>query len=149
MKIKVENQSFEAYRLITQKKYAKEIMSGLKTVEIRSFSDFYSDLFIDKAKQTVYDKYLENPDGSMSFDDMVKDIRFARLTNYSGSWFVDVEIYLPHICTLCQEDADFLKQSYGFEVEKSELEKYKDVPFEEKPMFFAIPLKRVVASEGL
>ena len=44
MKIVTDGNEVEAYRLITQKKFAQQILNGSKTVEIRSFSDFYNNL---------------------------------------------------------------------------------------------------------
>lgn len=39
MKIEVDGQQVEAYDLLMRKEYAKEIISGKKKVEFRSFSD--------------------------------------------------------------------------------------------------------------
>ncbi|SDE24792.1 hypothetical protein SAMN05421544_105116 [Riemerella columbipharyngis] len=73
-------------------------------------------MFVDKDKEKKFDKYLENPDGSMGIDDIVRnDIKYIRFTNYSQSWILDVEIYMPHIISPAdEEDVKFIRESYNF-----------------------------------
>ena len=148
MTIQHEGKHHEAYRLITKKNFASDILNGAKTVEIRDFSDYYNNMFIDSEKLKVFEEKQANGE-EVNFDDVVKDVRYMRLTNFTGSWFLDVEIYLPHICSACQEDAEFLNESYGFADIMQDVEKYEDLPMEEKPVFFAIPIKSVITHHGL
>ncbi|MBT0554274.1 hypothetical protein [Riemerella anatipestifer] len=152
MKIKVNNTEVEAYKLLMRKPYAEAIANGSKTVEIRDFSDFYHKMFVDKEKEKAFNKYLENPDGSMGIDDIVReDITHIRFTNYNQSWHLDVEIYPPHIISPAdEEDVKFIRESYGFNGLDDEPAKFKNLTDEDEvPMIFAIPIARVINRENI
>lgn len=152
MKITVDNKEVEACKLIMQRKFAEQIASGQKTVEIRDFSDFYRRIFVDKKKEEEFNKYLENPDGSMGIDDIVSDdVVYVRFTNYNQSWYLDVEVYQPHIISPAdEEDVAFIRDSYDFNDLDSEPAKFKSLTDEDEiPLVFAIPIKKIVNRENI
>lgn len=154
MKIEYNGKEVEAYRLITKKKFAQEIFEGKKKVEIRAFSNFYEKMFFDPVKSAALSERIENggsavdESGAYLIDQTMKDIDFARLTNYNGSWYLDVQITSISVCAMVKEDIEYLNNSFEFHDYDEEYKKFENHPIEEVPMFFAIAIGDIVNSHG-
>lgn len=148
MKIQHKGNEVEAYRLITKKKFAQQILDGTKRVEIRAFSNFYVNMFIDPERaEKQSEGLLEN--GIYSIDDTIRDTQYARLTNYSGSWHLDVRITSISVCGMFKEDIEYLNEHFNFHDYDQEYKKYENYPEDKVPMFFAIAIRDIIDSKGL
>lgn len=155
MKIDYNGKEVEAYRLITKRKFAQDIFDGKKTVEIRTYSNFFINMFIDPDKAEALTKSIESGgepvrnDGAYLVDDTIRDTEFARLTNYSGSWYLDIRITSISVCSMVKDDIEYLNKYFDFHDYDGEYKKYENYPVDKIPMFFAIAIRDITASKGL
>ena len=145
MTIEVNGKPVEAYHLIMKKENALDILKGKKKVEIRAFSEKYNDLFIDKKLYKEYQKDLENPNGSMTIEDTLKDTAYIYFTNYNKTWELIVEVLDIAVYQMTKEDIEVLNEDYDF----NEWQQYKDLTEEEIPMFYGLGLADIVSHKGL
>ena len=149
MTIEIEGKQVEAYHLIMKKENALDILNGKKKVEIRAFSEKYNDLFIDKKLYKEYQKDLENPNGSMTIEDTLKDTAYIYFTNYNKTWELIVEILDIAVYQMTKEDIEVLNEDYDFHNLDNEWQQYKDLTEEEIPMFYGLGLADVVSHKGV
>lgn len=145
MTITVNNQQVEAYDLLLQKKFALDILSGKKRVEVRSFSDHYISRFIDKDVQKRNNEAKLKP-----FDDdyeiaLREDVHYIHFHNYNNSWFLDVEIEGIGMCVVDSQDIEPLANDFeDFKAYIEEAKKNDELPEEDKPMIFYLVLADIV-----
>ncbi|MCK0201352.1 hypothetical protein [Ornithobacterium rhinotracheale] len=144
MKINVNNQEVEAYRLIMKKENAKDIVSGKKKLEVRNYNNIYCGMFLDKKKFEEYLKDLEDPNGTMALSDAVKDTKYIRFTNYNGSWHLDVSIDFIEPFEMSKENVEAIGQNYNFHDFDDQWQEFEDLSQEEKPFFFGIVIDKVI-----
>ena len=149
MTIEIEGKQVEAYHLIMKKENALDILNGKKKVEIRAFSEKYNDLFIDKKLYKEYQKDLENPNGSMTIEDTLKDTAYIYFTNYNKTWELIVEILDIAVYQMTKEDIEVLNEDYDFHDLDNEWQQYKDLTEEEITMFYGLGLADVVSHKGV
>nr|DAS12940.1 MAG TPA: hypothetical protein [Caudoviricetes sp.]DAS70685.1 MAG TPA: hypothetical protein [Caudoviricetes sp.] len=149
MTIEVNGKPVEAYHLIMKKENALDILKGKKKVEIRAFSEKYNDLFIDKKLYKEYQKDLENPNGSMTIEDTLKDTAYIYFTNYNKTWELIVEVLDIAVYQMTKEDIEVLNEDYDFHDLDNEWQQYKDLTEEEIPMFYGLGLADIVSHKGL
>lgn len=160
MKIQVNGQEVEAHRLIMQKANAKEILDGVKKVEIREFNPTYGKMFIDPKKEAEYLEKTKQPNfeyidenGVAECDKIYKDTKYLYFTNYSGSWSLIVEIDTINMLWFNDDDMDYLSNDLGCKDLEDAYQEYKnnlngEEP-EDTPAFFAISIKNIISHEGL
>ncbi len=148
MIIEINGQEHEAYRLIMKKENALEILNGKKRAEIRTFSDVYISMFFDKKIREQQEK--DQAEGKeIDIEDAIKQTQYARFTNYSGSWFLDVKLSELGLCTLDEETVAELNADFDLHDLDNEWQQYRDLPDEDKPIFFLLGIKEVVSHNGL
>lgn len=111
MKINVEGKEVKAYNLILTKENAMAILNGFKKVELRSFSDYYVNMFINLDK---FNKKIDNGDFFTVNETFKDDVKFIHFTNRQRSWFLDVEIESQNIGYLIDHDIKKLQEKYNF-----------------------------------
>ena len=149
MTIEINGKQVEAYHLIMKKENAIDILNGKKKVEIRAFSEKYNDLFINKKLYKEYQKDLENPNGSMTIEDTLKDTAYIYFTNYNKTWELIVEILDIAVYQMTKEDIEVLNEDYDFHDLDNEWQQYKDLTEEEIHMFYGLGLADVVSHKGV
>ncbi|MFI3322051.1 MAG: hypothetical protein R3Y50_05950 [Rikenellaceae bacterium] len=143
MKINYKGEAHEAYSLKMQKKFAKEIVEGKKTLEIRAFSPYYISRFINKRPATKKGETVD------IVSDIKTDVRFIHFSDYKKSWHLDVKIDELGICTMAREDIESLAEDFDFHDYDNEWQQYDSLPDEEKPIFFYLHICEIVESKGL
>lgn len=111
MKIIVDGKEEMAYYLMLTKENAKAILNGSKKVELRSFSDYYVNLFINIDE---FNKKIKNGDIFTVSETFKKDVKYIHFTNRQHSWFLDVEIESQNIGFLAEYDIIQLQEKYDF-----------------------------------
>jgi hypothetical protein len=148
MKIKVKGEEVEAYSLLMRKEYALDIISGKKTLEIRSFNSHYGSMFTDK-EQLAKNEELRKAGKDDECVTPLKDIWYVRFHNYNYSWTLDVEIDEMDISTVCQEDIEDLAEWFGFHDYDNEWQQYEHLDDDEKPIFYWLHIKEIVGRKGI
>jgi hypothetical protein len=148
MKIKVKDKEVEAYSLLMRKEYALDIISGKKTLEIRSFNSHYVDMFTDK-EQLAKNEELRKAGKDDECVEPFKPTSYARFHNYNYSWVLDVEIDEIGISTVCKEDIEELAEDFNFHDYDNEWQQYEHLDDDEKPVFYWLHIKKIVGRKGI
>lgn len=146
MTITVDNQQVEAYDLLLQKKYALEILSGKKKIEVRSFSDHYISRFLDKEAMK-----RNEAKGLTMFDEGAESefnaIDFIHFHNYNNSWYLDVAIESIGMCVVDSQDIEPLAEEFDdFKDYIADAKENDKLPEAERPMIFYIELAEIVST---
>lgn len=146
MTITVNGNTVEAFDLIMQKKFAKEIISGKKKVEFRSFSPYYIDRFMDKAVAKRNEK-AGLQWGDEGFEDDFKAIEAIHFHDYNNSWFLDVTIgSIGMFCVDTQDIDEYAGDYPEFEDYRADAIKNDELPEEDRPMLFYLLIEKIVAT---
>lgn len=149
MKILYKDKEVEAFSLVLQKKYAKEIVDGKKTIEIRAATDKYFDMFSDKEMQKANDLARKEK----RFDDIVppfrRDVEGLHFYNYSGTMELDVLIDDWGFALMTKEDIEFLNEEFDFHDYDNEWQKFAELADEDKPAFFWFHISEILSYRGI
>ena len=152
MKITYKGQEFDAYDLIMRKENAKAILSGEKTVEIRSFSDKYCKMFVDQKLVEENEKLRSEgrEDECIPFAECIRaDVEVLHFRPYNNNWYLDVAIDEIGVCSMVKEDIEWLAQEFGYHELDEEYQQYENMPEDEVPAFFYLHIKKVMDHQGL
>lgn len=148
MKIKVNGKEEEAYDLLMKRDNANDIISGRKTVEIRSFNGHYVRMFTDKEQQRKNDE-LRKAGREDECIEPLKGVQYIRFHNYNYSWMLDVKIDEIGISSVCKEDIEDLAERFGFHDYDNEWQQYEDKDFEDKPIFYWLHIKEIISRKDI
>lgn len=143
MKISHQGKEVEAYSLIMKKENALEIISGKKKLEIRSFSDYYVQMFTDKKLVAENDKLKEEGRDDECVAPL-KATEYIRFHDYNNSWYLDVHVHEIALYMMCQEDIEELAEEFDFHDYDNEWQKYENTPDEDKPLFYWLHIDKVI-----
>ncbi len=85
----------ECLNLIMRKEYAEEILTGIKTVEIRAYSQHYCDRLYDKDVLDYENAHWDDDLMRMQmidFNDSVRTVKKSHCHNYNNSSVLEVQV---------------------------------------------------------
>jgi hypothetical protein len=140
----------ECLNLIMRKEYAEEILTGIKTVEIRAYSQHYCDRLYDKDVLDYENAHWDDDLMRMQmidFNDSVRAVKKIHFHNYNNSWFLDVECIDNNTVVVNNEQVGFLQDEYNcheFDEMLADLNKRKA---KDRPIFFYFAIGRILATD--
>lgn len=144
MTINVNGQPKEAFNLILRREYAEQILAGSKTVEFRSDSDYYFDMFVDK-EIAEHNKANGAVYGDDNWEFWFKDVRYIHFHNYNNTWFLDVAIKEIGQFMLDSEDVEYYAEDYpDFAELLAQAQANDKLPIEARPMMYFLAIDKVI-----
>jgi hypothetical protein len=145
MLIKVKGHDEEAYALIMQRKYAQDIIDGVKSVETRGYSSKYVAMFFDKQRLAAA---LADPDAKID-EECYRDVRYVHFytRNVQRPWWLDCRIDEIGSVRLVKGDEGIahLAEAYNFHEFDDQLTDDED----NAPMCFYLHIVEIVGHSGL
>jgi len=138
-KITYQGKEYQAYDFIMKKEHALDIISGKKTLEIRSFTPFYNKMFFDKEQDKLN---KEKPEEFLV--PMRTDVEFIHFRNYNNSWFLIVRIDDIGCSMMDKDDIEILAEDYNFHDYDKEWQQFEHLSDDEKPLFFWFHINEIV-----
>lgn len=149
MLINYNNQQVEAYALIMKKEHALEILKGSKTVEFRSLSRKYENMFLDKSIFERNEMLRKQGRDDECLPPYRTDIEAIHFYPYNNSWHLDVAIDEIGVVEISEEGAKFLAEEFGCHEFDNEWQQYQDLPEDEIPLVYYLHICEVISHSGL
>ena len=139
----------EKLDLVMKKEYALEILSGAKTVEVRSYSDHYVSRLYDKAVLAYEDEHWDDELMRMQmidFNDSVRAVKTIHFHDYGKTWFLDVECIDNNTVLLVDEQVTYLQDEFGCHEFDQMLAELNGSGATERPMYFYFALGKILGT---
>lgn len=137
----------EKLDLVMRKEYAKEIMAGTKTVEIREYSNFYTSRLYDKDVMAYEDEHWDDELMRMmmvDFNDSVRAVKTIHFHDYGKTWFMDIECIDNNTIVVNDEQVNHLKEIYNCHEFDEMLADLNAKNATERPVFFYFALGKIL-----
>lgn len=139
----------EKLDLVMRKEYAKEIMAGTKTVEVRSYSDFYVSRLYDKDVLDYEDKHWDDEVMRMmmvDFNDSVRAVRTIHFHDYGKTWYMDVECIDNNTVLINDEQVGYLQEEFDCHEFDEELADLNAAKATERPIYFYFAVGKILGT---
>ena len=139
----------ECLDLVMRKEFAKEIIAGTKTVEIRSYSDFYCNRLYDKVVSAYEEAHWDDQLMRMmmiDFNDSVRAVKTIHFHDYGKTWFLDVECIDNNTVLVNNEQVSFLQEEYDCHEFDEILAELNAENATERPIFFYFAVGKVLGT---
>ncbi len=136
--------------LIMRKEFAQEILSGEKTVEIRAYSQHYTDRLYDKTVLEYEKAHWDDPEmraGILEFTDSIRPVDKIHFHPYNNNWFLDVECIENGTVIVNEEQVGYLREVYGCHEFDEMLEELEMRDAKDRPIFFFFALGKVLGTD--
>lgn len=151
MKINVNGKEKDALQLMLMKPLAKQIISGTKKLEIRSFSPYYTKLLLNLNNFNKWVTQINNGKGfEKDYQIFKKRVEYIHFTNRNHDWYLDVSVKQQFVEFLTAENIRALADEFNFhdlDDYATELEK-KDANDEDYELnnIFCFVIDKVIAT---
>lgn len=135
--------------LIMRKEYAKEIVEGKKVVEIRAFSQHYSDRLYDKNVLEYENAHWDDEEmreGILEFTDSVRPVEKIHFHPYNNNWYLDVTCVENGTVVVNEEQVAYLRDTYGCHEFDEMLEDLERRHVTDRPIFFFFVIGEVLGT---
>ena len=140
----------EKLDLVMRKEFANEIIAGTKTVEVRSYSDFYCSRLYDK-KVLAYEE--ANWDDELlrmqmiDFNDSVRAVKTIHFHDYGKTWFLDIECIDNNTVIINDEQVGYLQEQYNCHEFDEELAELNAENASERPVYFYFAVGKILGTD--
>lgn len=146
--VELKAKPIECLNLIMRKVFAKQIISGVKTVEFRSTSKHYYERLTDKnLMQFIKDHQNEElvmRGVDVGVLDVLRPVKKIHFHDYNNSWFLDVSVKDNGQCCPCNEDVKFLQDEYNCHDLDDVLSDMNAKRQTERPLFYFFVIDKVL-----
>ena len=135
--------------LIMRKEFALEILKGTKTVEIRAYSQHYSDRLYDKDvlayEEAHWDDELLRLQ-MLDFNDSVRGVKQIHFHNYNNSWYLDVECIENNTVVVVDDQVQYLQDEFGCHEFDEELTSLNKRRAKDRPIYFYFAIGKILGT---
>lgn len=143
-----EAKPIECLNLLLRKEFAKQILSGEKTVEFRAFSEHYSDRLLDKDAGNWIQAHIDDEE-ALFFANHVRKVNKIHFHNYNNTWTLDVECAANDYVAVIDKDVKFLQDNFDCHELDEQLADFNKRKENNRPIYFFFALGEVIESKGL
>ena len=140
----------ERLDLVMRKEFALEILDGTKTVEIRSYSNFYCSRLYDKIvlayEQAHWDDELMRM-MMIDFNDSVRAVKTIHFHDYGKTWFLDVECIDNSTVLIRDDQVGYLQEQFNCHEFDEELAELNAENASERPIYFYFAVGKVLGTD--
>lgn len=140
----------EKLDLVMKKEYAKEIIAGTKTVEIRNYSDFYSSRLYDKDVLAFEDEHWDDELMRLmllDFNDSVRAVKTIHFHDYGKTWYLDVECIDNNTVVVTDNQVQHLQKTFNCHEFDEMLADLNAQNATERPIFFYFAVGKVLGTD--
>lgn len=140
----------ERLDLIMRKEFAKEILAGTKTVEIRNYTEHYCNRLYDKKVLQYEEEHWDDELMKLQmidFNDSVRAVETIHFHDYGKTWYLDVECIDNNTVLIVDEQVEQLQEEYDcheFDEMLADLNAQKAT---ERPIFFYFAVGKILGTD--
>ncbi len=136
-----KGQKTQAFDLVMKKDLAMAILDGSKTIEFRSYSDFYISRFLQNAKDIKA--------GKENLPYQPYEVFFVHFHDYGKTWYLDVAIEAVDLWSMHEDSLPYLHEHNCHEMDELIAEnKAKGLnPYDEGIQWaFCLPISAIIST---
>ena len=137
----------EKLDLVMRKEFAKEIIEGTKTVEIRNYTNFYTSRLYDKAVLAYEEEHWDDELMRMmmlDFNDSVRGVKTIHFHDYGKTWFLDVECDENNTVVITDDQVGYLQECFDCHEFDDMLAGLNAQNATERPIFFYFAVGEII-----